>query len=171
MKIFKKLITISCMFSVALGMTVPAKAAIREKDIVWIGSRVYHSGKSFKASEINMEGIYWETVIYSSRDNSRMQLYFCKNGKRTGFVFEEVVPLAEGKFFFVSENMNTYEGYILDDEGNKVCTNLKDVADHIGVESKGYHISNSGVEGDRFICGETKDGLVILDTKYTITIE
>ena len=161
----KKLVATACFITMTIGAVAPAEAALKEKDIVWIGSRVYNAGNSFKASEIDMEGIYWETVIYSSRDNSRMQLYFCKNGKRTGFVFEEVVPLAEGKFFFVSENMNTYEGYILDDEGNKVCTNLKDVADHIGIDSKGYHISNSGVERDRFICGETKDGLVILDTK------
>ena len=164
MKIFKKLITMSCMFSVALGMTVPAKAAIREKDIVWIGSDIkgYEKGR-LGGTYVSIIAVYGKNVIYKSI-NGREQIYFGKTGEKTGFIFEEVVPLANGKMFFVTENSESYEGYIVDDEGNEIFTGLKDVADHLyGTDS--INIENSKVADDRFICGETKEGLVIIDTK------
>ena len=164
MKIFKKLITMSCMFSVALGMTVPAKAAIREKDIVWIGSDIKGDEKGrLGGTYVSIIAVYGKNVIYKSI-NGREQIYFGKTGEKTGFIFEEVVPLANGKMFFVTENSESYEGYIVDDEGNEIFTGLKDVADHLyGTDS--INIENSKVADDRFICGETKEGLVIIDTK------
>lgn len=164
MKIFKKLITMSCIFSLALGMAVPAKAAIREKDIVWIGSDIkgYEKGR-LGGTYVSIIAVYGKSVIYKSI-NDREQIYFGKTGEKTGFIFEEVVPLANGKMFFVTENSESYEGYIVDDEGNEIFTGLKDVADHLyGTDS--INIQNSKVAGDRFICGETKEGLVIIDTK------
>ena len=164
MKIFKKLITMSCMFSVALGMTVPAKAAVREKDIVWIGSDIKGDEKGrLGGTYVSIIAVYGKNVIYKSI-NGREQIYFGKTGEKTGFIFEEVVPLANGKMFFVTENSESYEGYIVDDEGNEIFTGLKDVADHLyGTDS--INIENSKVADDRFICGETKEGLVIIDTK------
>ena len=164
MKIFKKLITMSCMFSVALGMTVPAKAAVREKDIVWIGSDIKGDEKGrLGGTYVSIIAVYGKSVIYKSI-NDREQIYFGKTGEKTGFIFEEVVPLANGKMFFVTENSESYEGYIVDDEGNEIFTGLKDVADHLyGTDS--INIENSKVADDRFICGETKEGLVIIDTK------
>lgn len=164
MKIFKKLITMSCMFSVALGMTVPAKAAVREKDIVWIGSDIKGDEKGrLGGTYVSIIAVYGKSVIYKSI-NGREQIYFGKTGEKTGFIFEEVVPLANGKMFFVTENSESYEGYIVDDEGNEIFTGLKDVADHLyGTDS--INIENSKVADDRFICGETKEGLVIIDTK------
>ena len=164
MKIFKKLITMSCMFSVALGMTVPAKAAVREKDIVWIGSDIKGDEKGrLGGTYVSIIAVYGKNVIYKSI-NGREQIYFGKTGEKTGFIFEEVVPLANGKMFFVTENSESYEGYIVDDKGNEIFTGLKDVADHLyGTDS--INIENSKVADDRFICGETKEGLVIIDTK------
>lgn len=164
MKIIKKLITMSCMFSVALGMTVPAKAAVREKDIVWIGSDIKGDEKGrLGGTYVSIIAVYGKNVIYKSI-NGREQIYFGKTGEKTGFIFEEVVPLANGKMFFVTENSESYEGYIVDDEGNEIFTGLKDVADHLyGTDS--INIENSKVADDRFICGETKEGLVIIDTK------
>ena len=58
---------------------------------------------------------------------------------------------------------NRKHGFCARVQGNEIYTGLKNVADHIN-GAYGIKIKNSGIKGDRYICGETKEGLVILDT-------
>lgn len=161
MKTLKKLTATAMILSMAFSMPIQTKAALREKDIVWVGSHNYE-GRTIGAY-VNIEGIYEKNVVYVSSESSRKQIYFGKTGEKTGFIYKEVVPLAGGTMFFVTESRGSYKGYIVDDEGNEIYTGLKNVADHIN-GAYGIKIKNSGIKGDRYICGETKEGLVILDT-------
>lgn len=148
----------TCMFSLTLGMAVPANAAIREKDIVWIGGDYTGEGHSGSIVGGYINKVYGKNVVYTSSANKRKQIYFGENGEKTGFKFKEVTALAGGKLFFVTESSNPYKGYIIDKEGNELYKGLKNVADNV------YRKGN-GILGDRYICGDTKVGLVILDLK------
>ena len=163
MKTFKKLVAMACFISMTLGAVTPAKAALKEKDIIWIGAR---KNSSSRISGIygDVEAVYGKNVVYSSSANKKYQIYFGASGEKTGFMFKDVTALAGGKLYYVTTNRNSYKGMIIDEDENEIYSGLRNIADEItGTYSDG--LVNKGIENDRFICCETKEGLVILDTK------
>ena len=159
----KKLVATACFITMTIGAVAPAQAALREKDIIWIG-RQDNDSKRINGIRAEIQDIYGKNVVYSSDANDKLQVYFGATGKKTGFIFKEVTPIAEGKFFYVNTNNSTYKGRIIDEDGNVLYSGLSNLADEIAGTYDGRR-GYIGIENDRFICGETKEGLVILDTK------
>ena len=163
MKTFKKLVTMACFISMTLGAVTPAKAALKEKDIIWIGAR-QNSSSRIRGIYGDVEAVYGKNVVYSSSANKKYQIYFGASGEKTGFMFKDVTALAGGKLFYVTTNKNSYKGMIIDEDENEIYSGLKNIADEItGTYDSGQ--GGRGIGNDRYICGETKEGLVILDTK------
>lgn len=160
----KKLVATACFITMTIGAVAPAKAALKEKDIIWIGTdRKYEEGRMGEAKS-KIDRIYGKTVIYTSDESKKIQIYFGKSGEKTGFIYKDVVPILGGEMFFVTEDTKSYDGVIVDDEGNEIFRGLRNVADKI-YGSSGNPIKDSGIAGDKYICGETEDGLVVLDVK------
>ena len=160
----KKLVATACFITMTMGAVAPAQAALKEKDIVWIGTdRKYDEGRMGEAKS-KIDRIYGKTVIYTSDESKKIQIYFGKSGKKTGFIYKDVVPILGGEMFFVTENTDSYEGTIVDDEGNEIFTGFKNIADK-RYGSSGYPMEDSEISRDNYICGETEKGLVILDVK------
>ena len=163
MKTFKKLVTMACFISMTLGAVTPAKADLKEKDIIWIGAR-QNSSSRISGIYGDVEAVYGKNVVYSSSANKKYQIYFGASGEKTGFMFKEVTAIAGGKLFYVTTNKNSYKGMIIDEDENEIYSGLKNIADEItGTYDSGQ--GGKGTGNDRYICGETKEGLVILDTK------
>ena len=163
MKKFKKLVTIACFISMTLGIVTPTQAALKEKDIIWIGRQDNNSNR-INGIRAEIETIYGKNVIYSSDANDKYQIYFGATGEKTGFKFKEVTGIAGGQLFYVTTNNTAYKGRIIDEEENELYSGLINIADEIADTYDGKR-GFIGIENDRYICGETKEGLVILDTK------
>ena len=159
----KKLVATACFITMALGAVAPAEASLREQDIVWIGS---HNGNSSNFSGVRggVESAHGKNIVYWSSANKRYQIYFGSTAEKSGFRYEDVTALADGKLYYVTTNRTSYNGMIIDEEGNEVYSGLKNIADEVRAS---YHdgVVFKGLEKDRYICGETKEGLVILDTE------
>lgn len=163
MKKFKKLVTMACFISMTLGIVTPTQAALKEKDIIWIGRQDNNSNR-INGIRAEIETIYGKNVIYSSYANDKYQIYFGATGEKTGFKFKEVTGIAGGQLFYVTTNNTAYKGRIIDEEENELYSGLINIADEIADTYDGKR-GFIGIENDRYICGETKEGLVILDTK------
>ena len=163
MKILKKLLTMTCIISMTLGAATSAKAALKEKDIIWIGAR-QNSSSRISGIYGDVEAVYGKNVVYSSAANKKYQIYFGATGEKTGFKYKDVTALAGGKLYYVTTNRNSYKGMIIDEEKNEIYSGLKNIADEVTATYRDG-VVNKGIENDRFICCETKEGLVILDTK------
>lgn len=163
MKALKILVTMACFISITVGAATPVQAALREQDIVWIGS---DNGNSSRISGIKgrVESAYGNNAVYWSSANKRYQIYFGSTAEKTGFRYEDVTALADGKLYYVTANRASYNGKIIDEEGNEIYSGLKNIADEVNV-SYSDGVVFKGLEDDRYICGETKEGLVIIDTK------
>ena len=160
---FKKLVATACFITMAIGAVAPVQASLREQDIVWIGS---HNGNSSSFSGVRggVVSAHDKNIVYWSSANKRYQIYFGSTAEKSGFRYEDVTALADGKLYYVTTNRTSYNGMIIDDEGNEVYSGLKNIADEVRAS---YHdgVVFKGLENDRYICGETKEGLVILDTE------
>ena len=160
---FKKLVATACFITMAIGAVAPVQASLREQDIVWIGS---HNGNSSNFSGVRggVESAHGKNIVYWSSANKRYQIYFGSTAEKSGFRYEDVTALADGKLYYVTTNRTSYNGMIIDEEGNEVYSGLKNIADEVRAS---YHdgVVFKGLENDRYICGETKEGLVILDTE------
>ena len=160
---FKKLVATACFITMAIGAVAPVQASLREQDIVWIGS---HNGNSSSFSGVRggVVSAHDKNIVYWSSANKRYQIYFGSTAEKSGFRYEDVTALADGKLYYVTTNRTSYNGMIIDEEGNEVYSGLKNIADEVRAS---YHdgVVFKGLENDRYICGETKEGLVILDTE------
>ena len=159
----KKLVATACFITMAIGAVAPVQASLREQDIVWIGS---HNGNSSSFSGVRggVVSAHDKNIVYWSSANKRYQIYFGSTAEKSGFRYEDVTALADGKLYYVTTNRTSYNGMIIDEEGNEVYSGLKNIADEVRAS---YHdgVVFKGLENDRYICGETKEGLVILDTE------
>lgn len=163
MKTFKKLVAMACFISMTLGAATSAKAALKEKDIIWIGAR-QNSSSRISGIYGDVEAVYGKNVVYSSAANKKYQIYFGATGEKTGFKYKDVTALAGGKLYYVTTNRNSYKGMIIDEDENEIYSGLRNIADEVTATYRDG-VVNKGIENDRFICCETKEGLVILDTK------
>lgn len=168
MKLFKKLVTTACFISMAVGNIMPVDAALKEKDIIWIGAG-YEASEGINGISVDVDTIYGKNVVYKSAANDKYQIYFGATGEKTGFKFKKVTGLAGGDFFYVKTTKNSHNGMIIDEEGNEIYSGLRNIADDIIADYSGWR-SIIGIENDRFICGETKEGLVILDAKRNFRV-
>ena len=159
----KKLVATACFITMTIGAVAPVQASLREQDIVWIGS---HNGNSSSFSGVRggVESAHGKNIVYWSSANKRYQIYFGSTAEKSGFRYEDVTALADGKLYYVTTNRTSYNGMIIDEEGNEVYSGLKNIADEVRAS---YHdgVVFKGLENDRYICCETKEGLVILDTE------
>lgn len=150
----KKLVATACFITMTIGAVAPAEASLREQDIVWIGS---HNGNSSSFSGVRgrVESAHGKNIVYWSSANKRYQIYFGSTAEKSGFRYEDVTALADGKLFYVTTNRTSYNGMIIDEEGNEVYSGLKNIADEVRAS---YHdgVVFKGLENDRYICGETK---------------
>ena len=160
---FKKLVATACFITMTIGAVAPVQASLREQDIVWIGS---HNGNSSNFSGVRggVESAHGKNIVYWSSANKRYQIYFGSTAEKSGFRYEDVTALADGKLYYVTTNRTSYNGMIIDEEGNEVYSGLKNIADEVRA-SYSDGVVFKGLEKDRYICGETKEGLVILDTE------
>ena len=159
----KKLVATACFMTMTIGAVAPAQASLREQDIVWIGS---HNGNSSNFSGVRggVVSAHGKNIVYWSSANKRYQIYFGSTAEKSGFRYEDVTALADGKLYYVTTNRTSYNGMIIDEEGNEVYSGLKNIADEVRA-SYSDGVVFKGLEKDRYICGETKEGLVILDTE------
>ena len=159
----KKLVATACFITMTIGAVAPAQASLREQDIVWIGS---HNGNSSNFSGVRggVESAHGKNIVYWSSANKRYQIYFGSTAEKSGFRYEDVTALADGKLYYVTTNRTSYNGMIIDEEGNEVYSGLKNIADEVRA-SYSDGVVFKGLEKDRYICCETKEGLVILDTE------
>ena len=147
MKISKKFLTMTCIISMSLGSLTPAQAALKEKDIIWIGTR-QNSSSRISGIYGDVEAVYGKNVVYSSSANKKYQIYFGASGEKTGFMFKEVTALAGGKLFYVTTNKNSYKGMIIDEDENEIYSGLKNIADEItGTYDSGQ--GGKGIGNDR----------------------
>ena len=80
----KKLVATACFITMTMGAVAPAQAALKEKDNVWIGTdRKYDEGRMGEAKS-KIDRIYGKTVIYTSDESKKIQIYFGKSGKKRG---------------------------------------------------------------------------------------
>ena len=164
----KKLVATACFITMTIGAVAPAEAALREKDIIWIGAG-YNAAERINGISVDVNTIYGKNVVYKSAANDKYQIYFGATGEKTGFKFKKVTGLAGGDFFYVKTTKNSHNGMIIDEEGNEIYSGLRNIADDIVADDGGWR-SSIGIENDRFICGETKEGLVILDAKRNFRV-
>ena len=160
----KKLVATACFITMTFGAVAPVEASLKEKDIVWMGTSTREFDGRLGEANSKINGIFGETIIYTSRESNRMQIYYGKSNKKTGFIYKDIVPILGGEMFFVTKNTDSYEGAVVDDEGNEIFTGFKNIADK-RYGSSGYPVEDSEILGDNYICGETEKGLVILDVK------
>ena len=76
MKTFKKLVAMACFISMTLGAVTPAKAALKEKDIIWIGAR-QNSSSRISGIYGDVEAVYGKNIVYSSSKQKIPDIFWC----------------------------------------------------------------------------------------------